>query len=191
MRPVGIGQGIEILNECPWRRLDHDAVSEIREPGNDAEVTTSPQCCDEFDQCPLALEQRDAVEFRYRVEDFVGTQTRVVPTDRKVCRHSRSSELRHELVVVGQVILKDQREADDNRGSGANPAEDDLERIAVLDELHRLAGFHHHRREISHAEIGVILEADENRAAVDRVGARHAGQAPRPEDDCRHLRTLP
>ena len=191
MGSIGMGQGVEILDEFPWGRLHHDPVGEIREPGDDAEVTTSPQRCDQLDQCPLALEQRDTVEFRHRVEHFVRTQTRVVPTDRKVRSHSRGSQLRHELAVVGQVVLKDQREADDDRGRGADPAEDHLERIAVLDELHRLAGFHHHRREISHAEVGVILEADEHRAAVDRVAARHAGRTPRPEDDRGHLRTPP
>ena len=164
---IGKRQFVEIGKQGPWRGFGDSAVLQESEPRDIAPVLAGAQPLDELEQRHLALEAGDAVELGEIRQHLVVTEARIVSADDEMAVDADGSKMLGQALELGQKKLKDQGEPDDQRRRRQQALADPLRSVAHIDHLDRAAVRLEHSREVYHAEIALILIADQDGVRPD------------------------
>ena len=113
---------------------------------------------------PASLRPRSARHCRSREirQQLVVAQARIVAADGEVAGDPGGAKMAAPRAELRQEELEDQREPDHQRLARRQPRRDLLAAVADVDHLHRAAVPLEHGRQVPHAEIALVLVADQD-----------------------------
>src|SRR5215469_13539312 len=108
----------------------------------------------------LSLVPHYAVEFGKSTQNFIMTETGVVPSNGEMAVDPGLAEKPGEPPILGKKILEDEREPNYQWRTCDEPLSDRLRAIPDIDHFHGSTVLAQNRREIAHSKVALILIAD-------------------------------
>src|SRR6185437_15219987 len=177
---VRVGEQVEVVDEsahggsgyavrCPagW-----PVLCAVGDAGDGAPVEAVADDVGEFEQGHLTFEADDAVELGDHVEGLDVGEAGEVSAHGEVAAHAGVAQHADDALVLQNVELEDEREADDQRIGLDGSADDLIQRSLDVTDDDGVTVLAQGGREIAEAEVALVLEADEEDAARGVSGHR-------------------
>ena len=161
VRAIWEWQRVEVRNERPCLRRNYVGVRLVGDTGYIERLPAGVQSVDKLDQRLLPFVTHDAVDLWKVLKQLLITQAGIVAADGEVALDASSTQLPRHLTELRQKELENERESDHQRLARRELPSDRLAAEPHVDHLHRAAMSVQHGRQVAHAEIALILIADQ------------------------------
>ena len=135
-------------------------------------VRAGAQPVDQLEQRLLAFVTHDAVDFREIRQQLFVTQARIVPADGEMTFDAGRAQVLRQHAILRQEELEDEREPDQERPAFEKPRRNRFGAVAHFHHLGRAAVPPQHGGQVAHAEIALILKADQRHSACAVLNRR-------------------
>ena len=154
-------QGVEVVDEGARRRRHDLAVACVGDAADGTPVLARLQAIGELDQRLFAFVAHHAVDLGEVGQQLVMAQARIVTADGEVGGDADAAQMGGDAAELGQEELEDQREAHHQRRPLEKSRGDFRAAVANVDHFRLVAVPLQHGRQISHAEVALVLIADQ------------------------------
>src|SRR5258708_6546168 len=169
-----IRQLVEVLNQGARRRHNQFLITAIHYSINVMPVLSGTNRIREFEQCHLAFEPDNAVQFRDQFESLFITQAGKVTAHREVTINSISPHDIEQRSVVSDKKLENQRETYHERVDLLRNSQDLFRRLFDVYDPHGITMRAQHRGKIAQTKVSLVLKTDEHNR-TRRVACALAG----------------
>src|SRR6185437_12661095 len=166
---VRVGEEVEVVDECAHGGSGYavrcpagwPVLCAVGDAGHGVPVEAVADDVGEFEESHLAFEADDAVELRDHVEGLDVAEAGEVSTHGEVAFDAGVAEHADDALVLENVELEDEREADDDRVGLDGSGDDLIERSLDVTDYDGVTVLAQGGREVSETEVALMLEADQ------------------------------
>jgi hypothetical protein len=159
---IGEGKSVEIGRKRARRVCDDFVVVTPHDAVDGPPILVCGQRVRQLQKRRFALEADDAVELGYGFQRLIEAERRIMSTNSEMAVDAFPSQVAHQVAVAPDVVLEDQREADQNGSGSADGFNDPFRRRFDIEHMNIEARAPQHGREIAKSEVSHFLEANEN-----------------------------